>query len=638
MKKQALLIPVLGYGAVCIATTFGVIGCQTDPVQASGERQVWSVREHLDSQDLADEAHMALFVEDRFPTAAQCGRCHPTHFGEWSVSPHAYSQISPVFNAMQGSVGLLTNGANADFCIRCHDPIGMELGEPVFTSNLNRAKVSAEGITCIVCHRVNGDFGKISGRFKVQSGDIHQPVNGPFGGKYLAEILADPDVAGTHRTETDGEGDIPIHGEVNEAFFLTQSGFCGSCHDVTSPGGFRLEEAFSEFKSSPAAKNGVSCQDCHMSVTEGADGGYYEREAAVLRDGSLTPKRKGTSHYFAGPDYSIVHPGIFPILSYSNSQLANMEQWLEFDLDWGTDAFEEKVTRGEISADEFPAPWNEAVNRRRGHGIVYGPNGQLNKLARYQSRQVDVLRAGYQLGDVRVNKVGDKGLSFDIEVKNGTDGHNVPTGFIAERTLFLEVEVVDAEGQRQFISGDTDPNGDVRDLHSIYVHNGALPLDEYLFSLQSKFIVRLVRGGEREQVLAINHSPDPLPFTRPAATPNIATGRPGGARTHRVGLPPLGNRWADYRVNSEDLTGEGPYTVRVRMISGMVPPNLIQEIKNVGFDYGMNPRQIAQRVVDGRPVLWEGEFVLDEEGSREIEWTKPQPNLAEWLNPEHMQK
>ena len=47
--------------------------------------------------------------------------------------------------------------------------------------------------------------------------------------------------------------------------------------------GFRLEEAFSEFKTSPAAhEKGVSCQDCHMgkepgvesrATTEGPGGG-----------------------------------------------------------------------------------------------------------------------------------------------------------------------------------------------------------------------------------------------------------------------------------------------------------------------------------------------------------------------------
>jgi len=170
----------------------------------------------------------------------------------------------------------------------------------------------------------------------------------------------------------------------------------------------------------------------------------------------------------------------------------------------------------------------------------------------------------------------------------------------------------------------------VRDVHSVYVHNGALPLDKCLFSLQTKFIVRLFRGGGREEVMAVNLSADPLPFTRPSPTPTIGTGRPGGARTHRVGLPPNGTRWADYSVKKSELTGKGPYTAKVRMIAGMVPINLVHEIRHVGFDYGMNPRQIGDRVVAGRQILWEGEFALDQEGPVNVEWQKPAPGPIDW--------
>ena len=82
---------------------------------------------------------------------------------------------------------------------------------------------------------------------------------------------------------------------------------------------------------------------------------------------------------------------------------------------------------------------------------------------------------------------------------NGTDGHPVPTGFDAERLVWLQITVKDDAGQVVYESGDLDPNGDLRDAHSLYVHNGDLPLDRELFSLQSKFITRNVRGGEREQ-------------------------------------------------------------------------------------------------------------------------------------------
>ena len=68
-------------------------------------------------------------------------------------------------------------------------------------------------------------------------------------------------------------------------------------------------------------------------------------------------------------------------------------------------------------------------------------------------------------------------VSADHSVSSGTDGHGVPTGFDAERLIFLQVTVKDSKGNTVYVSGDRDPNGDVRDAHSLYVHNGELKLD-----------------------------------------------------------------------------------------------------------------------------------------------------------------
>ena len=101
------------------------------------------------------------------------------------------------------------------------------------------------------------------------------------------------------------------------------------------------------------------------------------------------------------------------------------------------------------------------------------------------------MRHGYQLGDLQTVANNSNGLKFSIPVRNGTNGHGVPTGFDAERLVFLQVTVKDSKGNAVYKSGDRDPNGDVRDRHSLYVHNGELPPDDDLFNLQTKFIVRM---------------------------------------------------------------------------------------------------------------------------------------------------
>ncbi|HIG30226.1 MAG TPA: hypothetical protein EYQ50_21480 [Verrucomicrobiales bacterium] len=213
----------------------------------------------------ASEAHLtflkALESEDRFPSAATCSECHPDHYREWSVSAHAYSQMSPMFNTMQATIVDLTAGTNGDFCIRCHTQVGMQRSEPLFTSNLKRHPASIEGITCVVCHRVANNYGKISGRSHIIKGDIFTPMSGPSGDTILRETLEVASLKNKLNIQkvdvTTGErpkGKKHLHATIKKFDPISRSGFCGSCHDVNLLDGFRLEEAFSQFKNSPAAR------------------------------------------------------------------------------------------------------------------------------------------------------------------------------------------------------------------------------------------------------------------------------------------------------------------------------------------------------------------------------------------------
>jgi hypothetical protein len=138
----------------------------------------------------------------------------------------------------------------------------------------------------------------------------------------------------------------------------------------------------------------------------------------------------------------------------------------------------------------------------------------------------------------------------------------------------------------------------------LYVHDGKLPLDEQLLSLQSRFLTLNVRGGEREQVIAINYSLNPLVFLRPPTRSNILTGDPGGARKHRMGVEPGGKRTSNYFFEGDNLSAGAPYTATVELKAAMVPVNLINDIQDVGFDYNMSPREVADAIVGGHEVLW----------------------------------
>lgn len=350
-----------------------------------------------------------------------------------------------------------------------------------------------------------------------------------------------------------------------------------------------------------------------MGKEQGVPSGYARGPAAVVGDEPTEP-RKLTNHYFAGPDYPIIHPGIFPH-NVEAAEFKSMRQWLKFDYKagWGTDEFEQSISLDR----EFPDAWFAIDDRYDAREIL---DEQFERLEWARKERLEVLRNGFEMGDIEITRAsGGDGLAFRVDVRNPTNGHAVPTGFDAERLIFLQVRVRDRDGRLVYVSGDRDPNGDVRDSHSLYVHDGRLPLDEDLFSLQSRFLVRMERGGEREEVLTLNHSQSPQPFIRPETRATTIYGRPRGARKHKMTIPPRGERTATYDIPANQLDGTGPYTVNVKLIAQMVPVNLIAAIQDVGFDYGMSPKEVAERVVEGAETLYEKEVTVEpsaQEGER----------------------
>jgi len=246
--------------------------------------------------------------------------------------------------------------------------------------------------------------------------------------------------------------------------------------------------------------------------------------------------------------------------------------------------------------------WGDIVDREDAAAIM---ETQLERLEWAKDQRFEVMRNGYLLGDIQVAESSPDNFKFGVDVINGTDGHGVPTGFDAERLVFLQVTVTDSKGNSVFLSGDRDPNGDVRDSHSLYVRNGEVEKDDQLFNLQSKFIVRLGRGGEREQVLAVNTSVSALPFVRPEARATILYGRPLGARKHKKTIEPLGRRRANYSIDTDKLKAGETYNINVKLIAQMIPVHLIPAIQESGFDYNMTPKQLAEGVVEQAMTLWE---------------------------------
>jgi len=222
--------------------------------------------------------------------------------------------------------------------------------------------------------------------------------------------------------------DFRGHGSTTSSFIQSPD-LCGTCHDVFKFPGLQLEEAYSEYLESPAAERGTTCQDCHMSSMPGVDVPREMGPSAVSYEGDVYPDREITSHRFVGPDYSVL--------------------------------------------DDFPYPDDLEASAR----------AQEEYLGLVQM----LLENAVEIRDVSNRYVYSSGeYNLDVSLASLTDGHQVPTGFTAERQLWIEVIASNSSGELMFSSGDLDSNGDLRNVLSHDVQQGYALLDDQLVNLQGE--------------------------------------------------------------------------------------------------------------------------------------------------------
>jgi nitrate/TMAO reductase-like tetraheme cytochrome c subunit len=514
------------------------------------------------------DPHAAILKNKLYPTAAECGQCHVQQYEEWRGSAHAYASISPMFHKFEQKINDLSSGTIGTFCVRCHSTVGTQLGEPRELPLWDRAEISREGITCITCHRVNEQFGKVNGERRIVAGELSQPVYGNLGGDGVAEVIARK---AEFKVATEpGETGARIH---QQAFLnpqLAKSEFCLSCHQVAVHPGIKLEIVWEQFRASPAHAEGTRCQDCHMSTRPGQPSGFATGPLATINGKTVRGDRTLHNHAFVGPGYPVAHPGIFPQNPKGNT--FTIQQWLTFDYraGWGTDAFEASLEKGQIKVT-FPAEWTNVDDRYEARTIIAS---NLKKLDEKKDQRKALMEAGSQLDGpfFKSPQVAGKDLNFRYRLTNRNRGHNLPSGSLgAQPEIWLNVALIDPTGKRVWESGYVDKYGDFADLHSHEVRAGTLPHDGQLFNLQSKFLTTNVKGTDREMYLPVNFDIDQIPFIRPANVPTTVLNHPPFIRMENRSLPPLASRDASYTVPGKLLTQPGTYRLAVRLRSRAEP-------------------------------------------------------------------
>lgn len=172
-------------------------------------------------------------------------------------------------------------------CNGCHAPMSILSGDvpPPRPEENTRAN---EGVHCDFCHTITGFDGEL-----------------PFNFNYVV------DPGGPKQGPRDNP-DSPAH-ETMKSEFLGTAEFCGICHNEKDPYSMWVKSTHLEWKEGPYSKEGVICQDCHMTYSQTVTaemGPVYDDARLHLFHGAHDPgKVRGVVELRINPDINEAEPG-----------------------------------------------------------------------------------------------------------------------------------------------------------------------------------------------------------------------------------------------------------------------------------------------------------------------------------------
>lgn len=476
---------------VCACAVLAV-SCVSEPVAEKTEA----------SDENAAKASRVKGEDGKFTDPKVCGECHSTQYSQWLGSMHHYAQASITNELVNDFLLKKTGKTIGAFCVQCHTPIGIAMGEGYGLPNKERSPISMTGVSCDVCHSMDRSHGQAQAFFELKPSN---KVYGPHG--------------------KGGENDAPLaksdFHEPEQRDVFKSSELCQQCHEVTVPNGLRLQETYSEWKNSPWAKEGVSCQSCHMGPVPGKPSERPVGEIAQVAGVDL-PKRSLSNHSFIGVD----------------------QHW----------------------TDDYPF---------RGKGGAAPDDRTRKRNVKMQDdlakKRQELMRNAAKLHISAPESLapGDKG-TLEVRIENTFTGHHFPSGF-PWRQAWVEVKCVDAKGNVFFQSGDLDSNGDLRNQFSDEVNSGKLKADRYLVNLQPQATVRGFRGNDVELKFPLAEEDAPAPTVFPATSPQLVYNGAENARIVKRGIPARESRTFSYPIRIP-VGVDGPITYSVRLLYRNYPP------------------------------------------------------------------
>lgn len=373
-----------------------------------------------------------------FPTFADADSCKLCHGGgvqgdtsflpadTWAGTMMGNAARDPVFFAALTVANQDLPGVGT-YCLRCHSPIAFVRGHATPPDGSAFDAIDKQGIGCATCHRMT-EAPAPNGPYLLGDAQIYYDDNQAVHGPYATCDVNDPLSSCS-----------PAHETLYSAS-LSDSRFCGQCHQVTNPEvhlldalgmdtgvEFPLDTTYEEWEKSAYSAVGTpafaSCIDCHMIKKQGA--------FPVTSIGGTPDRTDPRKHTFVGGNH------------------------------WGIEAV---MVKNPDRVMKYPAAFDLAKQ------------STLESLAGSVKVTLTGAPAQAMPGDV---------LTLKVKAENLT-GHKFPTGYAESRRAWIAVGVTDASmndtvlvGAYDAATGTIQANPPTRVYRAVHGQwNGTMPVAE----------------------------------------------------------------------------------------------------------------------------------------------------------------
>jgi len=205
-----------------------------------------------------EAAEKGSFAYEDFERPETCRSCHNDFYQQWTQAMMSqaythhwdeieYFELAVPHSRVDPDLIPAQHGCNG-----CHAPLAYLAGDvpPPRPEEGSRAN---ESVSCDVCHTIRGFEGEQPFNYNY----VSEPGRTKFGPK---------------------PGQESPHHDTQQLEFITQTEFCGTCHNERSPHGAWVKATQIEWQEGPYAEEGVRCHHCHMpdaigrSAKMGAEG------------------------------------------------------------------------------------------------------------------------------------------------------------------------------------------------------------------------------------------------------------------------------------------------------------------------------------------------------------------------------